>query len=291
MKLIKCSNCGSNISERALKCPKCGYKLNSTKQLVCIACGNILISGHKGTCPICGDPEPIKHVNQSGADKNTSDLNEKKVKKCKEINKSKITKQDNPNLTLLKNGKLFLLKILKIFKFLFIIFSIKYIFINMFYFPFRVTDVSPKTIDWIIHKRIEENTKRYLIQKKFIIDNETGLMWRFADSWHDMKSSWLRYILTEFDGSYHTLPEFYVNSYVEKVNEAKAEGYDDWRLPTCNEFKIAPLWSETKNWSHSFWCYDGNYLIACNRTTGKASCSHHLYHGTRGSVRVVRDVK
>lgn len=34
MALIKCSECGADISEKASACPKCGCPLNITKQII-----------------------------------------------------------------------------------------------------------------------------------------------------------------------------------------------------------------------------------------------------------------
>ena len=43
MALIKCPNCGEEISDKAVKCPKCGAEFPAEKpQKVCKECGEIL---------------------------------------------------------------------------------------------------------------------------------------------------------------------------------------------------------------------------------------------------------
>ena len=73
MALIKCPNCGEEISDKAQKCPKCGYVLEKkTITKVCEECGTELENGAK-ICPKCGCPVPL------------SDEEKKKKKKKKTI--------------------------------------------------------------------------------------------------------------------------------------------------------------------------------------------------------------
>lgn len=58
MALIKCSNCGEEISDRARKCPKCGCIIQKPKVTkICEECGTELEDGTK-ICPKCGCPVP-----------------------------------------------------------------------------------------------------------------------------------------------------------------------------------------------------------------------------------------
>lgn len=53
MALIKCQECGAEISDAAVSCPKCGAPV--VKQVVCPECGK-LVSGLASVCPNCGAP-------------------------------------------------------------------------------------------------------------------------------------------------------------------------------------------------------------------------------------------
>ena len=53
MALIKCPECGREVSDRAAACPGCGFALGSVKR--CEECGEILPSG-AAVCPKCGLP-------------------------------------------------------------------------------------------------------------------------------------------------------------------------------------------------------------------------------------------
>lgn len=58
MALIKCPECGSEISDKAMECPNCGYILEKKSiAKVCEECGTELEKGVK-ICPQCGCPVP-----------------------------------------------------------------------------------------------------------------------------------------------------------------------------------------------------------------------------------------
>ena len=65
MALIKCSNCGSEISDKALKCPKCGVTIveDNSEQIEkacvkCEECGTEIMEGEEA-CSNCGCPVPV----------------------------------------------------------------------------------------------------------------------------------------------------------------------------------------------------------------------------------------
>ena len=53
MALIKCLECGHEISDKAVSCPKCGCPIFRTKQIICSECGSN-ISQADEFCPNCG---------------------------------------------------------------------------------------------------------------------------------------------------------------------------------------------------------------------------------------------
>ena len=53
MALIKCTECGHEVSDKALMCPNCGCLLE--KKSVCSDCGQPLPKG-VDVCPNCGCP-------------------------------------------------------------------------------------------------------------------------------------------------------------------------------------------------------------------------------------------
>ena len=55
MAMVKCENCGRDISDRAKKCPKCGQKRNLVPTTPCIECGAPVPEG-ANECPNCGCP-------------------------------------------------------------------------------------------------------------------------------------------------------------------------------------------------------------------------------------------
>lgn len=58
MALIKCNECGHEVSDKASVCPNCGCPIE--KKLTCEECGNQL-SANDTTCPNCGCPIPNKN--------------------------------------------------------------------------------------------------------------------------------------------------------------------------------------------------------------------------------------
>ena len=55
MALIKCPNCGGEISDKALVCPKCSFVLKEPKKTFCSECGAEIPEGVTA-CPNCGNP-------------------------------------------------------------------------------------------------------------------------------------------------------------------------------------------------------------------------------------------
>ncbi len=53
MSLIKCPECGNNVSDKAESCPNCGFSVASL--IKCPECGN-MFSGKADACPNCGIP-------------------------------------------------------------------------------------------------------------------------------------------------------------------------------------------------------------------------------------------
>lgn len=65
--LIKCESCGHQFSERAKKCPKCGWQPQGN----CQVCSQ-KIPRNSSACPECGDPEPFIVQGKSNSSENTS---------------------------------------------------------------------------------------------------------------------------------------------------------------------------------------------------------------------------
>jgi len=59
-----------------------------------------------------------------------------------------------------------------------------------------------------------------------VLDTKTGLMWQKTDSYHELK---------------HGLNWYQALQYVDKKNAEKFAGYNDWRLPSMEEFR--QLWT------------------------------------------------
>ena len=55
MALIKCLECGHEVSDKAVSCPQCGCPILRTKQIICSECGSN-ISQADEFCPNCGCP-------------------------------------------------------------------------------------------------------------------------------------------------------------------------------------------------------------------------------------------
>ena len=62
MALIKCTECGQDISDKAKKCPQCGAPVE--RMVSCSECGTQM-RGNVKTCPNCGCPNPLVIHNQS----------------------------------------------------------------------------------------------------------------------------------------------------------------------------------------------------------------------------------
>lgn len=58
MALIKCPECGNEVSDKATACPKCGIEMTVETEVVCPECGNII---EQGECSNCGyNPENVE---------------------------------------------------------------------------------------------------------------------------------------------------------------------------------------------------------------------------------------
>jgi len=55
MALIKCSECGKDVSDKAIACPHCGCPQSKTEYIVCDECGG-KVEKNIDTCPHCGNP-------------------------------------------------------------------------------------------------------------------------------------------------------------------------------------------------------------------------------------------
>ena len=55
MALIKCKECGKQISDKAEECPHCGYPISNESDTICAECGT-LNHGDVNECPNCGCP-------------------------------------------------------------------------------------------------------------------------------------------------------------------------------------------------------------------------------------------
>ncbi len=62
MAIISCPNCGKQISDKALKCLHCGYKLVAEEKKVCAECGTELLEDAV-ECPVCGCPVNVETAN------------------------------------------------------------------------------------------------------------------------------------------------------------------------------------------------------------------------------------
>ena len=85
MALIKCSECGHEVSDKALTCPNCGCPIE--KGLVCSECGSRLETNDR-ICPNCGCPvnesEEIAGFNASDGNILTKEQTQSKPKKTGE---------------------------------------------------------------------------------------------------------------------------------------------------------------------------------------------------------------
>ena len=62
MALIKCKECGQEISDKAMTCPKCGAPVE--RMISCTECGTQMSENAKA-CPNCGCPNPLFKANNA----------------------------------------------------------------------------------------------------------------------------------------------------------------------------------------------------------------------------------
>lgn len=55
MALIKCTECGHDVSDKAMVCPHCGHPISQEKSNICKECGEP-IPENSSICPNCGCP-------------------------------------------------------------------------------------------------------------------------------------------------------------------------------------------------------------------------------------------
>lgn len=67
MALIKCPECGKEISDQAVSCPNCGTPINKTEKKFCQHCGES-IDKDCVICPKCG--KQVSELKNNGNDKN-----------------------------------------------------------------------------------------------------------------------------------------------------------------------------------------------------------------------------
>lgn len=77
MALIKCPNCGNQISDQAQRCIHCGYSFEMMESRVCIECG-ALVPANADICPNCGYPLGKMNVTPDSEAENT-DSNDKSL--------------------------------------------------------------------------------------------------------------------------------------------------------------------------------------------------------------------
>ena len=76
MAMIKCPNCGGDISDKATNCIFCNYNIASHTQKLCVECGNI-IEPNSSICNKCGCPVNSNHQRQLVSDNNTEKTSDK----------------------------------------------------------------------------------------------------------------------------------------------------------------------------------------------------------------------
>ena len=76
MAMIKCPNCGGDISDKATNCIFCNYNIASHTQKLCVECGNI-IELNSSICNKCGCPVNSNHQRQLVSDNNTEKTSDK----------------------------------------------------------------------------------------------------------------------------------------------------------------------------------------------------------------------
>lgn len=65
MAIIKCPECGRQISDMAPVCPNCGVEI-AGKIVKCSHCGEVYLKDHQA-CPICHTPTPFQHSHPESA--------------------------------------------------------------------------------------------------------------------------------------------------------------------------------------------------------------------------------
>lgn len=76
MALIQCRNCGCAVSDKATKCPNCGYPVATGGQGVCKECG-MYIPYNTSICPYCGCPADYSAVHFQNNNKSNPSYHKK----------------------------------------------------------------------------------------------------------------------------------------------------------------------------------------------------------------------
>lgn len=75
MALIKCPECGKEVSDRALSCPSCGFPLIKNDK-ICPEC-NTMVPTDADTCPTCGYPFSNSSFNHTKNTKSNESVDNK----------------------------------------------------------------------------------------------------------------------------------------------------------------------------------------------------------------------
>ena len=82
MSLIKCKECGHEVSDRASACPNCGCPLE--KESICNECGQLVPNG-VDVCPNCGCPLVEIDIDRTRVYSSNNDYTEEKKKRMKPL--------------------------------------------------------------------------------------------------------------------------------------------------------------------------------------------------------------